>query len=453
MPRPRNPCIIRVRSRIRPVPPLQRPVHLVGIAGTGMSALAEALLDAGRAVTGSDRFLDRGAAVPALDALRARGVPLFPQDGSGVGPATSAVVASTAVEADNPDLAAAARFGIPVRRRADALAELFAGRRLVAVAGTSGKSTTTALLGHVLAEAGFDPTVVDGAACLGWRAPDRTGAVRPGAPGGICVAEVDESDRSLLAFRPAAAIVLNASADHFPLDETNALFDLFLSRVEPGGPVVDARGEEPVSCEEGPWSVSFPFRGRRMTVPLPGAHHAQDAFLACRMALALGAPEEALAPALASFRGLARRMELAGVRADGLRVVDDYAHNTEKLRATLTALGKRAPRVFAVWRPHGYAPLRKMGDDLAAMFRDTLRPDDRLFVLPVFDAGGTAARDVSSEDFVARLRALGVPAEFAATPEDAAARVGAAARGTDVAVTLGARDPALPRLARAIAGT
>lgn len=431
---------------------MQRSVHLVGIAGTGMSALAEALLDAGRAVTGSDRFFDRGAAVPALDALRARGVPLFPQDGSGVGPATECVVVSTAVEADNPDLAAAARLGVPVRHRAAALAALLSDRRLVAVAGTSGKSTTTALLGHLLAEAGLDPTVVDGAACLNWRAPDRTGAVRAGAPGGLCVAEVDESDRSLLSFRPAAALLLNASADHFPLGETNDLFDRFLAQVEPGGPVVDARGEPPVACEEGPWSVSFHFRGRRMEVPLPGAHHAQDAALACRMALALGAPEEALAPALSSFRGLARRMELVGVRADGLRVVDDYAHNTEKLRATLSALEARAPRVFAIWRPHGYAPLRKMRDDLAAMFRDTLRPDDRLLLLPVFDAGGTAARDVSSDDFASQLRALGVPAECVPDAAAAAAAVSAAAGPADIAATLGARDPDLPRLARAIAG-
>ena len=426
-------------------------VHLVGIAGTGMSALAEALLDAGREVTGSDRFLDRRDSVPALDALRERGVPLFPQDGSGVGPDTALVAASSAVEPDNPDLAAAARRGVPVARRAEALAALLAGRRLVAVAGTCGKSTTTALLGHVLAEAGLDPTVVNGAPCLNWIAPGRTGAVRAGAPGGLCVAEVDESDRSLLAFRPAAAIVLNASADHFPLDETNELFDRFLARVEPGGPVVDARGEGPVPCEEGDWSVSFEFRGRRLSVPLPGAHHAQDAALACRMALALGAPEEALAPALASFRGLSRRMELVGVRADGLRVVDDYAHNTEKLRATLRALEERAPRVVAVWRPHGYAPLRKMWDDLAAMFRDTLRPDDRLALLPVFDAGGTAARDVSSDGFVAHLRDLGVRADCVGSPDEAAAFVAAAARGGDIAATLGARDPALPRLARAIA--
>ena len=426
-------------------------VHLVGIAGTGMSALAEAMLDAGLAVTGSDRFLDRGAPVPALEVLRRRGVPLFPQDGSGVDPATARVVASSAVEPDNPDLAAAARLGIPVQRRAEALAALLAGRRLVAVAGTSGKSTTTALLGHLLACAGLSPTVVNGAACPAWAAPDRTGAVLAGAPGGLCVAEVDESDRSLLAFRPAAALLLNASADHFPLDETNALFDRFLAQVEPGGPVVDARGEPPVPCEEGDWSVSFDFRGRRMTVPLPGSHHAQDASLACRLALALGVPEDALAPALATFRGIARRMQLVGVRADGLRVVDDYAHNTEKLRATLTALAARAPRVVAVWRPHGYAPLRKMWDDLAAMFRDTLRRGDLLVLLPVFDAGGTAARDVSSAQFAARLRELGVPVECADSPAEAAALVGAAAGGRDIVATLGARDPDLPRLARAIA--
>ena len=217
-----------------------RPVHLVGIAGTGMSALAEALLDAGEAVTGSDRFLDAEEPVPALAALRAQGVALFPQDGSGVTPATARVVASVAVEDDNPDLAAARRLGVPVARRADELSALLSRKRLVAVAGTCGKSTTTAILGHLLACAGLAPTVVNGAPCLNWAGPARTGAVLRG-DGPLCVAEVDESSRQILAFRPDAALLLNASADHFPLDETNALFDRFLSQVR--GPVVDARGD------------------------------------------------------------------------------------------------------------------------------------------------------------------------------------------------------------------
>ena len=426
-----------------------RTSHLVGIGGVGMSALAEALLDAGETVTGSDRCLDAATPLPAVEALRAQGVAIFPQDGSGVAPGVARVVASTAVEPDNPDLAAARRRGIPVVRRADALAERLRAGRLVAVAGTCGKSTTTALLGHLLAEAGLSPTVVGGAPCLNWIRPGRTGSVLRG-DGPLCVAEVDESDRSLLAFRPAAALLLNASADHFPLDETNALFDRFLAQVD--GPVIDARGEEPPAAEEGPWSVSFRFEGETLSVPLPGLHHATDAALACRMALRLGAPRAALAPALASFRGLSRRMELVGTRADGLRVVDDYAHNTEKLRATLTALRERCDRLVAVWRPHGYGPLRKMWDDLAAMFRALLRPSDLLVLLPVFDAGGTAERTVSSEDFAERLSELGVPVECLDSPEAALRLVAYRASGPrDLAVTLGARDPALPRLARALA--
>lgn len=421
--------------------------HLVGIAGVGMSALAEALADSGRRVSGSDRFLDHATPVASLDALRAAGVPLFPQDGSGVSAETARVIVSTAIEETNPDLVAARRLGVPVVHRATALSELLGSRALVAVAGTCGKSTTTAILGHLLAEAGLSPTVVNGAPCLNWTAPDRTGAVLKGE-GDLCVAEVDESDRSLLAFRPKAALLLNASADHFPLDETNALFDAFLRNVE--GPVLDARTLPPPEVREGPWSVSFPFRGRELTLPLPGAHNAADACLACEMAVRLGVPEEKLGPALASFRGIARRLERVGVRADGVPVVDDYAHNTEKLRASLTALQARCDRLLAVWRPHGYAPLRKMWDDLAAMFHAVLRPHDLLVLLPVFDAGGTAARDVSSEGFADRLRELDVPVECVDSVETARAFLSAYVQPGDLLATLGARDPALPLLARSL---
>ena len=429
------------------------PFHLVGVAGTGMSALAEAMLDSGAAVSGSDRFLDRGEEPPALSALRAQGVALFPQDGSGVVPGkTAAVVASSAVEPDNPDLAAARAAGIPVLRRAEALARVVSGRRLVAVAGTCGKSTTAAMLGHVLSEAGLSPSVVNGAPCPAWTAGgSRTGAVLRGR-GPLCVAEVDESDRSLLEFRPAAAVVLNASADHFPLDETNALFDEFLSRVEPGGPVVDDRRRPPPDAEEGAWSVSFRFDGLRLSLPFPGLHNAADAAAACRMALALGVPREALAPALASFPGVSRRMQLVGRRPGGPRVVDDYAHNTEKLRSSIVALRDRSERLFAVWRPHGYAPLRKMRADLARMFAETLRPCDRLFLLPVFDAGGTADRSVSSADLAADLAALGVRAALPAVHEEAARAILSEAGERDFAAVFGARDPALPRLARSLAG-
>lgn len=417
-----------------------------------MSALAEALLDSGASVSGSDRFLDSSTPVPALDALRAQGVALFPQDGSGVRSGeTLRVVASAAVESDNPDLAAARRLGVPVRARAEELAVLFraSGRRLVAVAGTSGKSTTTALLGHLLERAGMSPAVVGGAPCLNWMRPGRTGAVLAG-DGDICVAEADESNRQFLAFSPAAAIVLNESADHFPISETHALFDEFVRKTSPG-PVLDLRGAPPPEdVEEGDWSVSFGFDGARLSLSLPGAHNAADAAAACRMAVELGAPREALAPALASFRGLARRMQFVGVRRDGFRVVDDYAHNTEKIRAALLAMRGRSERLFAIWRPHGYGPLRSMSAALAGMFAETLRPSDVLVLLPVFDAGGTADRGYGSAEFFESLRAVGVSAQLAADGAEAARFVRGQARGRDAAITLGARDPALPALARAL---
>ena len=428
--------------------------HLVGIAGTGMSALAEALLDSGAEVSGSDRFLDGGESVGVLSVLKGQGVELFPQDGSGVRKNIRPgfhVVASSAVENDNPDVVAARTQGVPVLGRAEALARLFGGRRLVAVAGTCGKSTTTAMLGHILSASGSSPTVVNGAPCPAWTSGGtRTGAVLRG-DGPLCVAEVDESDKSLLLFRPSAAIVLNASADHFPIDETNALFDEFIAHVQPGGALVDMRGAPPIEAHEGDWSVSFSFGRIEVSIPCPGLHNAIDATAAIRMAAALGVPPEVAARALSTFPGVSRRMQLVGRRPGGPRVVDDYAHNTEKLRSSLQALIARSRRVFAIWRPHGFAPLRKMRPDLALMFAETLRPDDRLLLLPVFDAGGTADRSISSRDLASDLAALGVFAELPETCEDAARIVLGQAGFDDIVAVFGARDPALPRLAEFLA--
>ena len=208
--------------------------HVVGIAGVGMSALAQALLNAGHAVSGSDRFLDQGRDnLGVLETLRRAGARLLPQDGSGVTARTTAVVVSSAIEADNPDLAAAHRLGVPVRHRAELLAELVAGHRLLAIAGTAGKTTTTALVGHLLAELGADPSVVNGGVVLGWQRPDALGSARRGRTD-LWVLETDESDRSLLRFAPDWAIITNISKDHFELPEVVALFRLFAAQVKTG---------------------------------------------------------------------------------------------------------------------------------------------------------------------------------------------------------------------------
>lgn len=412
-------------------------VHLVGIGGVGMSALAQALLDAGGTVTGADRALGGSGARPGVLAALARaGVRLFPDDGSGIGPDTARVIVSTAVEETNRDLRCARARGIPVVHRAAALAELLAPRRLVAVAGTCGKSTVTAILGHLLAESGFDPVVVNGAQVVGWDAGGtRIGSTRKGT-GAYAVAEVDESDKSLVAFKPFAAVVTNASADHYSKAEMDAVFDAFVRGVP--GPVIDGRRTPMV-----------PSAAAR-TIPLPGEHNAVNAECALRMAAALGADPARLAAAIRTFPGVERRLQRVGT-CGGAVVYDDYAHNPEKLHAMLATLQAAYPKgVAVVWRPHGYAPLRKMLEALAAMFRATLRPCDELLVLPVYDAGGTTDRSLNSDALVARLNAS--PVRFVEGLEDAETHLRTHAPAFGALVVAGARDPGLPVLARRLAG-
>ncbi len=405
-----------------------------------MSALAQAYLDAGWTVSGADRSLrDGGAPTPVLLALASQGVRLFPDDGSGVGEGTDCLVISTAIEETNQDLLVARTRGIPVVHRAAALSELLSDRKLVAVAGTCGKSTVTAMLGHLIAECGFDPLVVNGAQIVGWDADGtRVGSVRRGGSE-WAVAEVDESDKSLTAFRPYAVIVTNASADHYSKEEMDEVFDAFVRDVP--GPVIDGR-----------LNGLNDLNDIAARCPLPGAHNRANALLALRMAEALGAPRERLGDALATFPGVERRLQRVGSVKCGDRqvaVFDDYAHNPEKLHAMLTTLQAAYPQgVAVVWRPHGYAPLRKMLDALAAMFSETLRPQDLLVLPPVYDAGGTADRSVNSDALAALLSDAHGKVVLASDLKEAETVLRTHAPAVGAIVTAGARDPGLPVLAR-----
>ena len=422
--------------------------HLVGIAGVGMSALAQALLNAGQAVSGSDRFLDQGRAeLGVLETLRRAGVRLLPQDGAGVTAQTTAVVVSSAIEADNPDLAAAQRLGVPVRHRAELLAELVAGRQLLAVAGTAGKTTTTALIGHLLVELGADPSVVNGGVVLGWQRPDALGSARQGRSA-LWVVETDESDRSLLRFTPDWAIITNISKDHFELDEVVALFRRFAAQVRTGivcGPGVAALIRGHTSAVLHPPSAIHHFPSS-----LPGRHNAENVLLAATLCEQLGYAPERIRAALATFQGVQRRLEKVG-GCHGVTVFDDYAHNPAKIAAACAAVQPAHGRLFAVWRPHGFGPLKLMLGELAAALAGVLRPQDTALILPVFYAGGTATQTVSSGDLVAALAARGVAADLAPDYAALEARLRAALRPGDIVLVMGARDPDLPLCARRLA--
>ncbi len=440
--------------------------HLIGIGGVGMSALATALVRFGDEVTGADRTLG----TPNIAFLESLGVKVFPDDGSGVDATTDEVIVSTAIEETNSGLVKARELGIPVTHRAKALARTLKDYDLVAVVGTCGKSTVTAMLGHVLAECGLDPMCVNGANVPGWE-----GAVRFGK-GRYAVAEVDESDKSLVAFKPYAAVVTNASADHYSKEEMDEVFDAFIKDLP--GPLVDGRSDcdatgvsRPLCSVDasngGATGVSRPHcsidasnggatllsrRIEEVPTSIPGRHNRQNAAMALRMALALGCDETKAREALLDFQGVERRLQRYGTC-----VYDDYAHNPEKLRAMWTTVAESVDGgICVVWRPHGYAPLRKMLDALAQMFAETIRLCDKLLLLPVYDAGGTTDRSINSAALIEKLKDPPFnlpPSTFDLVPDlDAAYDWMKAHKGDYAAfVTCGARDPGLPLLARRLA--
>ena len=424
-------------------------LHLVGVAGVGMSALAQVLLAQGFKVTGSDRHLDAGQSLPVLHKLRRAGVTLLPQNGSAIHPTTSAVVVSTAIEPANPDLAAAHSSGRPVIHRATMLAHLSLTATTLAVAGTAGKTTVTGMIGWVLEQAGMDPTVVNGGAVLNWVNAENIGNVRLGR-GAIWVLEADESDRSLLQFDPDWAVITNISKDHFEVDELQRLFHQFAAQVKRG--VVGCLGEsaapaaalQPHLSAQG---VAFDYRGVNFSVPLLGRHNAENALHCVLICERLGVPLPDISCALRKFRGIERRLERVG-QAKDVVVFDDYAHSPAKIMAAWRAIAPYFRRVIAVWRPHGYGPLALMMKELTNAYASVAGQQDQVLILPVYYVGGTVKTTADARQLVARLRRRGVSAEALQGYDDLQQKLLARTRPGDAILFMGARDPFLSIFAR-----
>ena len=427
--------------------------HISGVAGVGMSALAELLIGLGCDVSGSDRSFDQGHRLDVLEKLQRMGLKLLPQDGSAISPTTAALLVSTAIEDTNPEVAAAKKLGVEIIHRAEMLARLARGSKLVTITGTAGKTTVTALTGWLLEQCGCDPMVVNGGVVLNWASENRVGNVRIGKSN-LWVLEADESDRSLLRFDPQFAAITNVSKDHFELGEVVALFREFAAKVK--NPVLCGAGVSgqlgiagadaefrPVKKETA-WS--FEYAGISFDVPLVGRHNAENAFMAVRICEVLGCDLEKIRKVLPDFRGVGRRLELVG-EVRGVRVIDDYAHNPAKIAASWRAVAETSRRIFGFWRPHGFGPLALMKDELAGALKSAMQPGDKFFVLPVFYAGGTAKKTITSEDWAVQLQQFGIAAKFVSDC-DALEKELATARRGDAILGMGARDPELPKFAR-----
>lgn len=421
-----------------------------------MRAVAELLLQRGHSVTGSDRFLDQGGHSAAIDALIKMGLHVFAQDGTAISD-TSTLVHSTAIEDTNPELQKARQLGCSILHRADVLEREATSRRLLAIAGTSGKTTVTGMAAWCLTQADRDPTVVNGDALIG-RDHNATGQVRIGQSD-LMIAEVDESDRSFLKFHPDMAVINNISKDHFDLETTIELFRQFAAQIrttivapapvhtmlKPGAEHLNLTWLIPpeVKLEDGHYT--FTLQKQTCLLALPGRHNAENAAAAATLCLQAGLSPETICNALKTFPGIRRRLELVG-QTGTTDVYDDYAHNPAKISATLDALKERYRRILCVWRPHGFGPLYSMHRELPAVFRQLCK-QDRLFILPVFYAGGTTDRKMTTPDFVSMLKEQNIPADFCESYKALFELLPKAENG-DALLFMGARDPELPIQAR-----
>jgi len=420
--------------------------HLAGVGGVGMSALAQLLLAQGCRVTGSDRYYDQGRELDVLKKLRRLGMNLLAQDGRAITTDLDAVIVSSAIENDNPELTAARSKGISIVHRAEMLAKLAQDKKCIAVTGTAGKSTVTGMIGWTLAELGLDPTVVNGAAVLNWISVQAPGNFRFGHSD-LWVLELDESDRSLLNFFPDWAVITNISKDHFELNEVRELFALFSKQVKKQIVAPLNAGRPNFSPEVAKDGIGFHYGGIDFHLPLLGRHNAENALHCVMLCEKLGLDLKDVSRALQKFTGIERRLEVVG-RTGGITVIDDYAHNPAKIAAAWEAVRPLARRITAVWRPHGYGPLALMRRELIDVFTKYVSADDRVIIMSVYFAGGTARKEVTGRMLADELARSGIPAGYAEDYEALRSDLLESVKPGDAVLFMGARDPDLPVFAR-----
>ena len=445
-----------------------------GIGGSGMLPLACIVRASGGRVAGSDRALDAGRVAPKFAYLRSLGIELFPQDGSGLQPGMT-LVTSAAVEDTVPDVVRARELGLPHFTRPQFLAQLLnAAQRSVAVGGTSGKSTVTGMIGWILHACHRQPTVMNGAVMKNFATPSAPFASALVGDPELFVSEVDESDGSIGLYKPEVAVLTNISLDHKEMAELRSLFAGFLHAARKvvlnlddpetraladlvsgdkcvgygfDSPGAELMGKQLELLPDGA-SFTVEAEGERHEVRLaiPGRHNASNALAALAATRALGVPLADGVAALARFEGLTRRLEKVGSAA-GVTVIDDFAHNPDKIDATLATLRAQPGRLLILFQPHGFGPLTKMGEELAQSFARGMASGDRLYLPDPVYHGGTVERRRGSDWLAEAVRGEDRQAEHIPERSAIGDALLAEARDGDRILVMGARDDSLSEFA------
>ncbi|MEO6231376.1 MAG: Mur ligase domain-containing protein [Ferruginibacter sp.] len=443
-------------------------VFFIGVAGTGMSAIAQYFAGIGKDVSGSDRYFVPGTVNETRQKLEAEGIHCFLQNGEGITNKTQLVVVSTAVEDIVFEVQKAKQLNIPILKRSEVLALIANSKKTVAVGGTSGKSTTSAMLFDILQFAGWQPSIISGAGLVSIIKEGKIGNAKVGK-GEWLIIEADESDGSIVQYKPEVGLLLNIDKDHQEIEELMDIFgqfksntkDLFvvnqsnaLSKKLSVNTAQDFSIDENTSAgyiakdfAQSGFNITYTVSEILFALKTVGKHNMENALAATAIANQLGVDLQVCADALKLYEGIYRRHQVLGNK-NGIWVIDDYAHNPAKCAASIAACQYIAPKVVAWFQPHGYGPTRFLRNDFVKEIAAVLRPQDEIWMSEIFYAGGTAVKDISANDLINDIKALDKNAFFVENRNDFLTTVRPHLTNECVLLLMGARDPGLEQFGK-----
>jgi UDP-N-acetylmuramate--alanine ligase len=444
-------------------------VFFIGVAGVGMSAIAQYLAGIEKKVSGSDRYFKEDELNETKTKLEAEGIHCFLQNGAGITAETDLVVVSTAIEETVFEVQKAKQLNIPIIKRSELLALIAKSKRTIAVGGTSGKSTTSAMLFDILDKTGLQPSIISGAGLVSIIKEGKIGNAKVGA-GDWLVIEADESDGSIVQYEPEIGLLLNVDKDHQEIDELMSIFTTFKNNskifiVNQSNTLAkqlsqnitqdfssdqnSAAGYVAKDFKQSGFNIQYSIRNVQFSMNTIGHHNMENALAAVTVASQIGVSLEACANVLKNYEGIYRRNQVLGNK-NGIWVIDDYAHNPVKCAAAIKSCQPVANKVVAWFQPHGYGPTRFLRADFVKEIAEALRPQDEIWMSEIFYAGGTAVKDISANDLINDIKALGKNAFFVENRNLFLETARQHLSDNSVLLLMGARDPGLEAFSRSV---
>jgi len=440
-------------------------IFFSGIGGSGVSAIAGFMADKGHIIFGSDRAFDKDPGHPLKKTFQSMGITIVPQDGTGIDDTFAFAVFSTAVEPDKPEIIKAKSLGVPVKTRPEYLAEITASFNTIAVAGTSGKSTTSGMLAFLMKGLGLGPNFLGGGRVKQFKSFSNPGNFLTGNSNYLVI-EACESDGTIVNYKPRHSIILNLDLDHHTIDKTAQMFqtlmentkgkvlinadDMNLQKIKKENAITFSIHDPSHYKAEGityhPFGTDFSVHGTRFSLSLPGEYNLCNALSCIAFLSEIGISRGDIASVLPDFQGIKRRFDIHLNDVERL-VIDDYAHNPHKISSFMKAMKHQREKICYIFQPHGFGPTRLMKKEYITAFAENLRAADHLILLPIYYVGGTASKAISSQDLADGISACGKSVEVVQKREDILRKV----HDYKTYVVFGARDETLSDLAKEIA--